>query len=148
MSEKIRINNKASKTAVSVTDDALTNFSVQDSTENFIQKQLEQAYQLAFTEGRNKEREELEQIFSQRLLEKYTELNNIMAKLDEKVLLYEKEFENLVVNLSFIIAEAVTRKEIERETTISITLKAAVKKILGANSVIVKLHPQRCNFYG
>jgi flagellar assembly protein FliH len=142
MSEKIKITGRASKIAVTIKDTAGSNFHSEDSTENFIQKQLDQYYQQGLVEGKRIEREELEEIYSQRLIEKYAELNGIMAKLDEKILLYEKEFENLVVNLSFILAESITRKEIERETNITATLKDAVKKILGANNVIVKLHPE------
>lgn len=142
MSEKIKIKTKASRISLKVMDAEETSLHSNESPENIIQKQLDQYYEQGFTEGQKKERADLEQIFSQRLIEKYEELNNIMSKLDEKILLYEKEFESVVVNLSFILAEAIARKEIGKDTTITTTLKDAVKKILGANNVIVKLHPE------
>ncbi|QQS35477.1 MAG: hypothetical protein IPM56_14675 [Ignavibacteriales bacterium] len=142
MSEKIKIPARATKIAVKIKDNNSTKLNSQDSTEDFIQKQLDQYYQQGFTEGQQKERQELEQIFSQRLIDKYEELNNLMSSVDQKVLLYEKEFESLVINLAFIVAESITRKEIQQQPNIVSTLKDAVKKILGANDVKVKLNPE------
>lgn len=142
MSEKIKISAKASRIAVSVKDTDSVKQKSHDSTDDFIQKQLEQYYQQGFSEGQRKEREELEQIFTDRLIDKYAELNNVISKLEEKILLYEKEFETLVVDLSFVLAESVTKREIEKQSIITTTLKEAVKKILGANDVIIKLNPE------
>ncbi len=141
MSEKIKISAKTSRIAVTVKDNDSVKLKQHDTADDFIQKQLEQYYQQGFNEGQKKTREELEQLFTQSLLDKYAELNIVISKLDEKILLYEKEFENLVVDLSFLLAEAVTRREIEKQSNITITLKDAVKKILGANEVIIKLNP-------
>lgn len=141
MSEKIKISAKTSRIAVTVKDNDSVKYKQNDSADDFIQKQLEQYYQQGYGEGQKKTREELEQLFTQSLLDKYAELNNVISKLDEKILLYEKEFENLVIDLSFLVAEAITRREIEKQSNITTTLKDAVKKILGANEVIIKLNP-------
>ena len=44
--------------------------------------------------------------------------------------------------MSFEIAQKITRREIQKESTIEEVLKESLRKILGANSVIIKIHPE------
>ena len=108
--------------------------------ENSLEKQLQQNYETGFTDGQNVIRKELEQDYEHRLFEHKKMLQSVVASFNEKLIDYDQQFEAMVVNLSFLISEKIIKREIETKTIIDETLKDALKKVLGANKVIIKLN--------
>ena len=55
--------------------------------------------------------------------------------------MFEKQFEELVINVSFFLAEKILKRELERESIIKDVLDESVKKVLGANDIVIRLNP-------
>ena len=110
--------------------------------ENQLQLQLKERYEEGFKDGYNNASTEIENIYKEKFIKKVDEFNKILNTIDEKIAGYDGEFENLVLKLSFEIAQKVTRREIQKDSIIEEVLKESLKKILGANSVIIKIHPE------
>ena len=110
--------------------------------ENQLQVQLKERYEEGFKDGYNNASTEIENIYKEKFIKKVDEFNKILKTIDEKIAGYDGEFENLVLKLSFEIAQKITRREIQKDSIIEEVLKESLKKILGANSVIIKIHPE------
>ncbi len=113
-----------------------------EQKQNQFQIQLEQKYELGFQNGYENAKNDIEELYNEKLLKKVNEFKKILTKTDEKISGYGEEFEGLVVRLSFEIAQKIVRREIKKESPIENVLKESLKKILGANSVIIKIHPE------
>ncbi len=105
------------------------------------QQMLEEKYTEGFSTGYEKAKSELDKNYADRLQKRFDEFNRVLKSVDEKISSYDNEFEDLVIKISFDIASKIARRELEKESGIEITLKESLRKILGANNVIVKLHP-------
>ena len=110
--------------------------------ENQLQVQLKERYDEGFKDGYKNASTEIENIYKEKFIKKVDEFNKILKTIDEKIAGYDGEFENLVLKLSFEIAQKITRREIQKDSIIEEVLKESLKKILGANSVIIKIHPE------
>lgn len=109
--------------------------------EDYIQLQLQNYYDKGFQEAQRLTSLELEKEYTQRLVEKTEEFNRILSAIEANLSEYEQAFDSVVTEVAVAIAEKVVRHEISKETTISSTLRESVKKILGANEVIIKINP-------
>jgi flagellar assembly protein FliH len=110
------------------------------SLEETHDKQLMQKYELGFADGREQMKKELEQNYQHKLLEQKKMLQEVITSVDEKLVEYDRQFETIVLNLAFLVSEKIIKREIEIKSTIDETLKFALKKVLGANKVIIKLN--------
>jgi flagellar assembly protein FliH len=110
--------------------------------ENQLQVQLKERYEEGFKNGYQNASIEIEKVYKEKFMKKVDEFNKILNTIDEKIAGYDGEFENLVIKLSFEIAQKITRREIQKDSIIEEVLKDSFKKILGANSVIIKIHPE------
>jgi flagellar assembly protein FliH len=106
---------------------------------------MERKYQKGFDEGYQKAKDDLENEYSEELLKKTEEFYQILADFELKLIDYEKSFDKIVINVSTKIAEKIIQREVENKTAIQNTLKEAVRKILGANEIIIKINPQDYN---
>jgi flagellar assembly protein FliH len=113
-----------------------------EPNQNQLQVQLEERYEKGFKDGFENAKNEIEKTYKERFIKKVDEFNKILSSVDEKISGYEREFEDLVVQLSFEIAQKITRREIQKDSVIEGVLKDSLRKILGANSVIIKIHPE------
>ena len=110
--------------------------------QDYHQVQLKEKYDEGYSEGFKNAKNETEIIYKERFIKKVDEFNKILGAVDKKISGYDQEFENLVILLAFEIAQKITRREIQKESTINEVLKDSLKKILGANSIIIKIHPE------
>jgi flagellar assembly protein FliH len=107
-----------------------------------LELKLQQHYDSGYSEGYGKAKSELEKSFNDRLLKKFGEFNLILKTVDDKISAYDDEFETLIVQLSFKIAAKIVRREINSDSNIESALKESLRKVLGANNIIIKLHPE------
>lgn len=114
---------------------------VQEDKEELLQQQLRFQYESGYNHGYNTAQSELEQQFAKKLLEKYDEIFTIFYDFNERADEYDKTFEKIVIELSFLISELLIKKEVERDSIIVENLKNALRKILGANQILIKLNP-------
>ncbi|HEX2869565.1 MAG TPA: FliH/SctL family protein [Ignavibacteriales bacterium] len=110
--------------------------------EDYIQLQLQNYYDKGFQEAQRLTSLELEKEYTQKLIEKTDEFNRILSAIESNLSEYEQAFDMIVTDVAVAIAEKIVKREISKETIISSTLSESVKKILGANEVIIKLNPR------
>jgi flagellar assembly protein FliH len=113
--------------------------SAEQEKENY-QIALHNQYTKGFLEGQNAVKAEIENEFNEKLLKKYSELNNIISDLNDKAVLLENQFEGLVMDSSFILAAAILKRELDKESIIKEVLDESLRKVLGANEIIVRLN--------
>lgn len=114
----------------------------QAKEEDYIQLQLQNYYDKGFQEAQRLTALELEKEYTQKLIEKTDEFNRILTAIESSLSEYEQAFDMIVTDVAVAIAEKIVKREISKETIISSTLSESVKKILGANEVIIKLNPR------
>lgn len=141
MSDKVTVKVSSESRRLVLKSKTGNNSVEQEPIEEVMQKQNAIHYQRGYDDGRMQTKKELENLYTQKLLEKFNELHLIFSDFDERVVEYEKAFEKLVVSLSLQIAEKIIKREVENKSTIEKNLKDSLKKIIGANGVMVHLSP-------
>ncbi len=140
MSNVIRMNKKPSK--INSFESTATVFkSTEEIEKENLQITMHNQYIQGLTEGKESIRTELQNDFSEKVSKKYSELNNIISLVNDKLLQYEKQFEELVMNVAFSLSERILKRECERDSIIKEVLDESVKKVLGANDIVVRLNP-------
>ena len=140
MSNVIKLGSRSNRPALKV-----AGFSDVDSTENetdFLKRQLDDYYKQGFLDGQEKTRRELEQDYSAKLFRKYEEVYNIIKQYDEHLLGQEKIFEKLVIETAYELSKKIIQREIEEKNIINENIRLAINKIIGANEIKLRLHPQ------
>ncbi|MEJ2614680.1 MAG: hypothetical protein P8Z35_06965, partial [Ignavibacteriaceae bacterium] len=79
--------------------------------ENQLKIQLKERYEEGFKDGYENASVEIEKVYKEKFIKKVDEFNKILNTVDEKIAGYDGEFENLVIKLSFEIAQKITRRE-------------------------------------
>lgn len=110
--------------------------------ENHLEKLIQENFKKGYESGYEKAFSELEQNHNDKLKEKVKSYNNYVKSVDDKVQKYESEFEDLVIETSFKIAEKIVRQKLEKDSNIVEVLSESLKKIIGSNNVIIKLNPK------
>jgi len=109
--------------------------------EQILQNQMDVSYNQGFQDGFAKASNELSQQYNNQIKEKYNHLEAIFENFDQNVFAYGKSFDEVVVELSLMISEKILRKSIKNDSSIKEILKEALDKVLGANSIQIKLNP-------
>jgi flagellar assembly protein FliH len=118
---------------------------LQEDKGEHLQQQLRFQYEAGYDQGYNTAQTELEQQYTQKLLEKYDEVFSIFYDFNEHADEYDKTFEKLVIELSFVVADLIIKREVERDSIIEGNLRHALSKVLGANQITIKLNPGDLN---
>lgn len=84
---------------------------------------------------------ELDREYSDKLYKKYEEVYHILEDFDKKLKEYEQSFERLVVGTSVELARKIIQKEVKDQSIINDVVKEAISKVIGANEVRIKFHP-------
>ncbi len=102
---------------------------------------LEKKYEEGFKTGYENASRDLHINYSKKIKEAEDEFRYLLGKIDMKMIDYEKQFEQLVVNLSLEVSKKIVKREILLNSPIEAVLREAMRKILGANNVKIKIHP-------
>ncbi len=140
MSNVLQLNVKPKKLNFTIKNAFFEETSDAPNKENTLEAQLMQKYELGFSDGRDQMEKELEQNYQHKLFEQKKMLQEVAAIINEKIVEYDRQFESMVLNLAFLVSEKLIKREIENKSIIDDTLKFALKKVLGANKVIIKLN--------
>ena len=140
MSDTIRLNIKSGKAVARYGEKYLADVA-EESPEEALNRQLNEQFFAGQQEGYKEAKLEFEKKYSETLLEKFEELHSIFSDFDERIKEYEDAFDKIVLELSLSVAEKIIKREVEKESIITGTLKECVKKVIGANNVIIKLNP-------
>lgn len=104
-------------------------------------EELHHYYEKGFAEGQQAAKNQYESYYTEKLLQRFEELHRMFSGFDQRILDYEKVFERLVMETAFIIADKIIKTEVDRNTIIRQVLEESLKRVLGANDVIVRLNP-------
>lgn len=140
MSDVIKINKRPTNIVAFSESDSVFHSVDEQEKENY-QIALHNQYTKGFNDGQKAVKEKLEAEYNEKLLLKYSELTNLISDLNEKTQQLDNQFEELVMKVSFLLAEAILKREISRESIIKEVLEEALKKVIGANEIIVRLNP-------
>lgn len=106
--------------------------------EHEVQNKLRREYE----NGYNTAKKELEAEFEDALLKKSEEFYRILESFEGKLVGYESVFDSLVIKLAVRISEKILKEEIKNHSVIEATINEAVKKVMGANHVHIKISPK------
>ena len=140
MSNVLQLNVKPKKLNFTIKNASYEEMLDVSNNENSLEAQLMKKYELGFSDGRDQMRKELEQNYQHKLFEQKKMLQEVVATIDKKIVDYDRQFELMVLNLAFLVSEKIIKREIENKSIIDDNLKFALKKVLGANKVIIKLN--------
>lgn len=141
MSDVIKISKRPTNITAYSSSATVFHTSEEQEKEN-IQSALHNQYTKGFEDGQIAVKEKTEREFNERLLRKYSELNNLISDLNDNSIQLESQSEKLIMNVGFILAEAILKREIEKESIFKDVLDESLRKVLGANEIIVRLHPK------
>lgn len=140
MSDVIKINKRPTN-IIAYSEGANVFHSSEEQEKENYQVALHNQYTKGFNDGQKAIKEKTEKDFNERLLRKYGELNNIIADLNDKSIQLDNEFEELVISVAFMLAETIIKRQIEKESIIKDVLDESLRKVIGANEIIVRLNP-------
>ncbi len=140
MSEVLKLNLKKKKFKAIIPDEEISSGYDSYYEEGSIKKELEQRYENGFNEGYNKAKEDLEEQFVNQLVEKSENFYQILSTFEEKLIEYEKAFNQIVLAFTKSAAKKVLKREVEIENPIEEVIREAASKVIGANEVVVKLN--------
>lgn len=103
--------------------------------------ELKRRYQQGFEDGFNTAKRDLESEFDDMMLKKSEEFYRILESFEGKLADYEGLFDTLVIKLAVKISEKIVRDEIKNRSIIENSISEAVKKVMGANQVHIKMSP-------
>ncbi|NWF90389.1 MAG: hypothetical protein HXY50_13125 [Ignavibacteriaceae bacterium] len=141
MSNVIKVQKKNTKITASIKDYTLPQ-PHEESEKEKLQLALHKQYSNGFADGEKTAKLKFESVFNQNLTQKYEELDNFISKLDQKIIEFTNQYEKLVIDTAFILAEKILSKELNRESIITSVLNESLRKVIGANKILVRLHPK------
>jgi flagellar assembly protein FliH len=112
-----------------------------EKEEIFFQKQLQQYYEKGYNDGQKSTFEKFEKEYNDKLAMKYKNISELISEFDKTIAEYDRSFEKIIINIALIIAEKIVQREILQEPIIDAVLKESLKRVIGSNKIIVKLHP-------
>lgn len=140
MSDVIKINRRPTN-VIAFSDAGSVFHTVEEQEKENYQIALHNQYTKGFSDGQKAIKEKIEAEYNEKLLLKYSELTNLISDLNEKTQQLDNQFEDVVMKVSFLLAEAILKKEISQESIIKQVLAEALKKVVGANEIMVRLNP-------
>ncbi|MBI9073633.1 MAG: hypothetical protein JEY94_18695 [Melioribacteraceae bacterium] len=156
MSNSVKLKVKAKRIKAHVPDEGSIIYEYNDEAQQFeadkqqdlvkqkeveLEEEMKLRYETGFSEGFSEAKSELEKEFAAQLVQKSKEYYNVLAGFEGTLLEYEEAFNEIVLKASLKIAEKIIKREVENKSVIEETLKDASSKVLGANNVIIKIHP-------
>lgn len=141
MSNTIKLKSPSSKIFLKVKTSA--SVGVDDESDiDIFQKQLQESMEEGYSEGYKTAQTELENNYNEKLLNKFNYFDNFADSINQKIKNFEQSFEHIVIETAIAIAEKIVLKEVKRESIINEVLSTSLKKVIGANSIIVKINPE------
>ncbi len=105
------------------------------------EQELKAQYQKGYNEGYQQAKAKLENEYTNELIRKSEEFYAILSSFEEKLNGYDTIYDEAVVRLALQIAEKIVKHEIQNKSSILDSLRESIKKVIGANEVVIKLHP-------
>lgn len=140
MSNVIKLNGKSTRVNVKISDESFAPLE-NEHKDNSLELELHNRYVAGFNDGQKEAAAKLQTEYLEKLRAKYNQLDGLMNQLSEQAKNQTELFSQLVIETSFAIAEKIIRREIEKESNILNVIETCLKKVMTANSIIIKLNP-------
>lgn len=141
MSNVIKLNGKSAKVNVRISDESFPPLEAEHK-DNSLEIELHNKYVAGFNDGQKDAANRLQKEYLEKLRVKYAQLDELMNHFTEQVNTQIEQFSQLVIETSFAIAEKIIQREIDNKSNISSVIESCLKKVLTANSILIKLNPQ------
>lgn len=143
MSDVIRLNIKGKGIKARLPDSGRdAGYSDFNEGEDSYKRELENQYQTGFNDGYATAQNEFELKYTEEIVAKTQDFYNILNSIDDRIIELEEGIIKIAIKTSARIAEKILHREIEVENNIVQTLNEALKKVVGAAEVIVKINPE------
>ncbi|BDQ02860.1 FliH/SctL family protein [Ignavibacterium sp.] len=141
MSNVIKLNGKSARVNVKISEESFAPIE-NEKKDNSLELELHNRYVTGFNDGLKDATNRLQKEYSEKLRAKYNQLDELMNHLAEQSQNQKEIFSQLVIETSFAIAEKIIQREIEKESNILSVIETCLKKVLTANSILIKLNPE------
>ncbi|AFH50244.1 Flagellar assembly protein FliH [Ignavibacterium album JCM 16511] len=145
MSNVIKLNGKSARVNVKISDESFAPLE-SENKDNSLELELHNRYVAGFNDGQKEAAAKLQIEYLEKLKAKYNQLDVLMNHLTEQAKNQTELFTQLVIETSFTIAEKIIQREIEKESNILNVIETCLKKVMTANSIIIKLNPDDFDF--
>lgn len=142
MSSVVKLGNRKNKFNIKISNVVGPSGAESENEEEYLQRLEEEKKEQVFNAGREEAIREMQSQFSQKLQTKFSEYDNLMKSIDERLIEYKTSFDKIVLDVSFLIAEKIIKKSISESPIIIDTIKEATSKIIGANNIVLRLNSQ------
>ena len=138
----MRSHAKISRT-VSAPENDIQMMSIRAAEEHSLREhEIQRKYQSGFDDGYLAAKKELEVDFEVASLKKSEEFYRILEAFETKLTEYESVFDALVIKLAIQVAEKIVKDEIGNKSIIEASINEAIKKVMGANQILIKMNPE------
>lgn len=142
MSSIIRLKSKAKNLKTDFSGEYAVDPVGELDTEVERKREQQLKFEKAFQEGYEAARQEMQNEYEAQLIKKAEEFYRILSSFEEKLSYYDAAIPEVISSVSLNIAEKVISSQLENKSTIENTIKTALQKIIGANSISIKINPK------
>ncbi|MEJ5263096.1 MAG: FliH/SctL family protein [Ignavibacterium sp.] len=140
MSNVIKLNSKSARINVKISEESFSPIE-NDKKDNSLEIELHNRYISGFNDGQKDAINKLQHEYYEKLKVKYEQLDSLLNQLYEQNKLLNENFNKVVLETSFAIAEKIIRRELEKDSSIVNLIETCLKKVLTANEILIKLNP-------
>lgn len=140
MSNVIKLNSKSARINVKISEESFSPIE-NDKKDNSLEIELHNRYISGFNDGQKDAINKLQHEYYEKLKVKYEQLDLLLNQLYEQNKLLNENFNKVVLETSFAIAEKIIRRELEKDSSIVNLIETCLKKVLTANEILIKLNP-------
>lgn len=141
MSSVIKLGKSSGIVNFKVSDHSSYGVSDSETEEEYLRRLEEEKNEQIFNAGREDAIKELKNHYNETLRSKFVAYESLIFSIDEQMNEYRDAFDKVVINTSFLIASKVLQKSISDSPIITETIKEAIRKVIGANSIVLRLSP-------
>ena len=113
-----------------------------EKQEHLHKQELEASFNKGYEAGKLEAENILEKKHSDELLDQSKGFYSIISTFEDKLKIYENEFHGLVIKLADKIASKILQEKLEDNSIIETILDQNLRKIIGANDIVIKLNPK------
>ncbi|MBU0472772.1 MAG: hypothetical protein KKF62_01275 [Bacteroidetes bacterium] len=140
MSSVIKLG-RSSRINIKVSDNSNYGGYDNETEGEFLRRLEEEKHEQIFNAGREDAIRELKSNYAQNLNKKFLEYDNLMNSIENTLIEYKDSFDKIVIDSTFLIASKVIQRSISDSPIITETIREAIRKIIGANNIVLRLSP-------
>ncbi len=141
MSSVIRLKTKPKNYKADLNGDYSINSTEEYNSEAERKREQQLNYEKAFQEGYETARQQLQNEFDAQLIKKAEEFYRILSSFEEKLEDFDSTIPEVISKVSVSIAEKILASQLENKSTIETTIRNSIKKIIGANDILIRINP-------